>query len=318
MSVDTTTGQADTAARTSLAAGYALAAAGAMLFSTKAIFAKLAYQIEPNAELLLAWRMLLALPMFVAAGMLAARGTGLVQRLVTERRTVGAAMLTGLIGYYLASLLDFMGLVHITAQLERLVLFTYPIFVMLLGRLFFGARMTAGGIAAALLSYCGLAIVFKEGFQADAHGIVTGTLLVLGSALAFALYQLLAKGFIARLGSSLFTSIALSSAAIACIVHYMVVSRSFDFSAPPGFIALALATAVFATVMPSYLVNAGLGRIGPQATGMISVMGPIFTVGLAVWILGERFTLVDALGTAFVVGGIGLYTWLDMRRARRA
>lgn len=316
MSVETTPERAAAANRTDLVTGYALAAAGAVLFSTKAIFAKLAYQIDPNAELLLAWRMLLSLPMFVATGIFAARGTGLIERLVTERRTVGAAVLTGLIGYYLASLLDFMGLVYITAQLERLVLFTYPIFVMLLGYLFFGTRLTAGGVASALLAYCGLAVVFKEGFQADGQDTVTGTLLVLGSAVSFALYQLLAKGFIARLGSTLFTSIALSSAAVACIVHYMVVSRSFDFSAPPAFLMLALATAVFATVLPSYLVNAGLGRIGPQATSMISVTGPIFTVGLAVWILGERFTLVDALGTAFVVGGIGLHTWLDMRRAK--
>lgn len=316
MSVEGTAERPDTADRTSLAVGYALAAAGAMLFSTKAIFAKLAYQIDDNAELLLAWRMILSLPMFLATGMFATRGTGLIERLVTERRTVAAAVLTGLIGYYLASLLDFMGLLYITAQLERLVLFTYPIFVMLLGRLFFGMKLTASGLAAAALAYVGLAIVFNEGLETGGSGVVTGTLLVLGSAVAFALYQLLAKGFIARLGSTLFTSIALSSAAIACIVHYVVVSRSFDFSATPGFIGLALATAVFATVLPSYLVNAGLGRIGPQATGMISSMGPIFTVGLAVWILDERFTLVDAAGTLLVVGGIGLYTWLDMRRAR--
>ncbi|MGE0213043.1 MAG: DMT family transporter [Parvibaculaceae bacterium] len=311
------TEEPDSGGRTALIVGYGLASVGAVLFSTKAIFAKLAYAIDPNPELLLAWRMLLSLPMFVATGLLAAGGTGLVERLLAERRTVGAAVLTGLIGYYLASLLDFMGLVYITAQLERLVLFTYPIFVMLLGRLFFGMRLTAGGLAAAALAYVGLAIVFNEGFAAGGSDVVTGSLLVLGSAISFALYQLLAKGFIARLGSTLFTSIALSSAAIACIIHYIVVSGSLDFTAPPEFLALALATAVFATVLPSYLVNAGLGRIGPQATGMISAMGPIFTVGLAVWILGERFTLIDAIGTMLVVGGIGLYTWLDMRRARR-
>ena len=52
------------------------------------------------------------------------------------------ALLPGFIGYYISSLLDFEGLVYITAQLERLVLFTYPIFVMFLGWLFFGARLT--------------------------------------------------------------------------------------------------------------------------------------------------------------------------------
>ena len=49
----------------------------------------------------------------------------------------------GLIGYYLAMVLDFAGLLYVTAQLERLALFTYPIFLIFIGAAFFGMRLTA-------------------------------------------------------------------------------------------------------------------------------------------------------------------------------
>ncbi len=304
-----------TPGRRGLLIGYALAASGSVLFSTKAILVKLAYLDRADPDLLLALRMAFSLPFFLAVGFIAARKGGSFSKLVAERRTVAAAVATGLIGYYLASMLDFQGLAYITAQLERLVLFTYPIFVMLLGRAFFGLHLSVGGLGAAAVTYAGLAIVFSAGVQSGGSDTVVGTLLVLGSAVSFALYQLLAKGYIARLGSALFTSIALSSASVACIVHYIAVSRSVDFSASPRFMGYAIATAVFATVVPSFLVNAGLGRIGAQATSMIGTLSPIATIGLAVSVLGEAFTLIDALGTALVIGGVGLYTWLDMRRA---
>lgn len=303
------------AARRAIVAGYLLAAAGAVLFSAKAILVKLAYLDQPAPELLLALRMGLALPFFVVVGIVAARRRSLTTRLVTERGTVGAAVLVGLIGYYLASMLDFQGLVYITAQLERLVLFTYPIFVMLLGRAFFGARLTAGSLGAAAVTYLGLAVVFHQGLRLGGRDVVLGTLLVLGSALSFALYQLMAKDYIARLGSALFTSIALSAAAFACIVHYLAVADLAQFSVSPRFLAYSLAIAVFATVVPSFLVNAGLARIGPQATSMIGTVSPVATIGMAVALLGEAFTWIDALGTALVIAGVGLYTWLDMRKA---
>jgi drug/metabolite transporter (DMT)-like permease len=287
--------------------GYLYAGAGAALFSTKAIFIKLAYMEEANAALMLALRMAMALPFFVAVGLYA----------VYQLRQNGSAMpgwgltiralLTGFIGYYISSLLDFEGLVYITAQLERLVLFTYPIFVMFLGWMFFGARLTWISIVAAAITYTGLVVVFLTDLPTGGTATVIGTGLVLGCALTFAVYQLLAKNFITAMGSALFTSIALSGSAFACIAHYVVISRSFDFSSSPRFFWLAAGTAFFATVLPSFLVNAGLSRISPQFTSMIATISPLITISLAVWILGEPFTLADAIGSAMVIAGVGIY-----------
>ena len=142
---------------------------------------------------------------------------------------------------------------------------------------------------------------------------VIGTCLVLGCALTYAIYQLLAKRFITALGSALFTSIALSGSAFACIAHYIITSWSFDFSSSPRFFWLSAGTAFFATVLPSFLVNAGLSRISPQSTSMIATISPLITIALAVWILGEPFTVADAIGSAMVIAGVGIYALTDVK-----
>jgi drug/metabolite transporter (DMT)-like permease len=184
---------------------------------------------------------------------------------------------------------------------------------MFLGWLFFGARLTWASIVAAIITYAGLVVVFLTDLPAGGMDTVIGTALVLGCALTFAIYQLLAKNFITAMGSALFTSIALSGSGFACIIHYMVVSRSFDFSSSPRFFWLAAGTGFFATVLPSFLVNAGLSRISPQSTSMIATISPLITISLAVWILGEPFTLVDAIGSAMVIAGVGFYALTDVK-----
>jgi drug/metabolite transporter (DMT)-like permease len=293
--------------------GYLFAAGGAALFSTKAIFIKLAYMEEANAALMLALRMATALPFFIGVGLYAVYQLRQAGKPLPGWGLTIRALLAGFIGYYISSLLDFEALVYITAQLERLVLFTYPMFVMYLGWLFFGARLTWMSIVAAVITYVGLVIVFLTDLPAGGIDTVIGTALVLGCALTFALYQLLAKNFITAMGSALFTSIALSGSGFACIIHYMVVSRSMDFSSSPRFFWLAAGTGFFATVLPSFLVNAGLSRITPQSTSMIATISPLITISLAVWILGEPFTLVDAIGSAMVIAGVGFYALTDVK-----
>jgi drug/metabolite transporter (DMT)-like permease len=295
--------------------GYALAAAGAALFSTKAIFIKLAYMDDVNATLMLAYRMIFALPFFVAVGIWAYRAKRARNEPMPSRRTIVLALATGFIGYYLSALLDFKGLEYISAQLERLVLFTYPLFVMFLGRIFFGMRLTKAGLAAAAVSYLGLAIVFGVDLPVGGIGTVIGTAFVLGCAVTFAFYQLFAKGFITAMGSALFTSLSLSASAVICVLHHIAV-KGFDFAATPRFIWLGAGCAIFATVLPSFLMNAGMARTSPQATAMISTISPLVTIALAVWILGEPFTATEALGSVMVLAGVGLYTWSDMARKR--
>lgn len=297
-------------------AGYIYTAAGAALFSSKAIFIKLAYLEKSDAALMLALRMMMSLPFFIAVGLYALYVHRRAGNPYPSWRAVAFACLNGFIGYYIAAYLDFAGLTFITAQLERLVLFTYPVFVMFLGWLFFQGRITGRGLLGAAITYSGLAVIFSSGISTDGWNTAIGTLLVLGAALAFALYQLLAKSLIRAMGSTLFTAIAMSSAGIASLVHYAITSHGVGPAVSWHYIGLVAGCAFFATVLPAFFINAGLGRITPQASSMISTISPLVTIILAVIFLGEAFTFTDAIGTALIVLGVGFYAWSDARAQR--
>ena len=295
--------------------GYGCAGLGAAFFSTKAIFIKLAFQDQLDASLFLAYRMIFATPVFVAIGLWAYAKRRAKGEPDPDRRSIAWAVVVGFIGYYVASAFDFAGLQYISASLERLVLFTYPLFVMFIGALFYGEALTLFGLAAAVVTYAGLAVVFAVDLPDGGRSTAIGTALVLGAAISFAWHQILAKRVIGRLGTLLFTSIALSSAGVFCVLH-QVIFGSGTFAATPRFLWLAFGCAIVATVLPTFLINAGLARVSSQAVSMIATVSPIVTIGLAVSILGEPFTAADAFGASLVLLGVGLFTWGDSRSSR--
>src|SRR4051812_11220951 len=202
--------------------GYAFAALGALFFSTKGIAIKLAYQEPVDATLLLALRMGLALPVYLIIGGVAMRdarhrGSGLPSAV-----QIAKAAAVGALGYWVASYLDFFGLEFISAQFERLILYTYPLFVVIFGAMFFGVPLRMKALAAIGVSYLGLTAIFLEKVDEPGSNVLAGATLVLGSAIAFALYQLVAKGLIAQLGPRLFTCIAMTGAAAAVFAQFLL------------------------------------------------------------------------------------------------
>ena len=299
--------------------GVVFALLGAALFSTKAIFIKLAYREMEGLEAvtLLFLRFGFALPVYLGVLVWAWR------RRAPDARVAVQSFLLGLLGYHLCAWLDFQGLVFITAQLERLLLFTYPAFVLVLGAVFFGGRVSRGGLLAVALAYGGIALVFARGDMATGLNVPLGSALVLGCALLFALFQLLAKPRIDRIGATVFTCLALIGATCGVAVHYSVQTYALQSGdplggLPGGVVGLGLALAVLGTLMPSFLTNMALARIGAQAVAVLAMIGPLVTIVLAVVVLGEPFGWVDALGTAITLSGIALYTVLDQREKARA
>ena len=120
--------------------GIALALFGAATFATKGIVVKLALAEQIDALTTLTWRMLVAVPIFVTVGILgyrrrmAARPAGAPP--VLDTRSVLQALGIGVLGYYVASFLDFKALEYISAQFDRLILLTHPFFVVLFGAIF--------------------------------------------------------------------------------------------------------------------------------------------------------------------------------------
>lgn len=294
--------------------GYALGAAGAILFSAKGIIIKLAYGEGIDAETLLALRMLLSLPFYLVIGFLAIRGKRERGEELPSRALVLQAAGVGVLGYWFSSYVDFLGLIYISASFERLILFTYPLFVVLFGALFFRQPIRRRALFAFGASYAGLALIFLQNFSAIGQDATRGTALVLVAAMSFAIYQLSARGVIGKMGSKLFTCIAMSAASAATLAQFAVLRPLSAMLVSPHLFALCIAIAIGATVLPSFLMNAALQRISAQANSTISTVSPVATMVLAVLILGETVTPLELGGAILVMVSISWFTLSDSRR----
>jgi drug/metabolite transporter (DMT)-like permease len=298
------------------ALGIFLALLGAALFATKGIIIKLALADNIDTLTTLAWRQIMAVPVFVTVGILGymrkRRDAPAGAAPILDAKTLFQALGVGMLGYYVASLLDFSALTYITAQLDRLILLTYPFFVVAFGLLFFRRKVTWLMGVSLIVSYAGIVIIFARDFSVEGDNVVLGSLLVFGSAFAYAGYQVLAKPLIDRLGAQLFTSIAMSGAGPAVLVHFLATHPVGALAINGHGLWLMLAIGLVATVAPAYCISAGIGLIGPERTAIIGNVSPLVTVALSIGILGEAFTVWHALGTALVLLGV----WLFGRKAR--
>jgi len=210
---------------------------------------------------------------------------------------------TGAAGYYVASYLDFAGLQHISAGLERLILFLYPTLVVLLSALIYRRAVHHRQRVALLLSYAGIAIVFGDQLSLPSSDLITGSSLVFGSAITFALFLLASGALVRRLGSARFTAYGMSAACIITIGHFGVSHGLDDLVLPVPVYGIAILMAVFSTVLPAFLMNAGVGRIGSSQASIISTAGPVVTLILAYFLLGEQISVTQSLGTALILFG---------------
>jgi len=296
--------------------GPVCAVVGVLGFSFKAILIKLAYRdASVDAITLLTLRMLYSAPLFLAMAAWARRAPGAPP---TSRADWMRLIWLGCIGYYLASLLDFMGLQYITASLERLVLFLYPTVVVLLSALLLGQPVTRRAAAALMLSYAGIAVVFWHDlrFTGNAGATLAGGGLVFLSAILYALYLVQAGGVIARLGSSRFIAWAMLASTVFVVAQFLL-TRPLSALAVPGRIhALSLAMAIISTVLPTWLIAESIRRMGANAASLIGSLGPVFTIGLGAMILGEPVHAIQLAGAALVLGGVMLVTVKPRAAAR--
>ena len=283
-------------------AGLALAVLGAIGFSGKAIIVKLAYRHGVDAVTLLMLRMAFALPLFVALAWWAGRG-----RPALTARDWRVVALLGFLGYYLASFLDFAGLQHVTASLERLILYLNPTLVLLLGWLLHRQRVSAGQLRALALSYAGIVVTFGHELRVEGGHVALGAALVFGSALSYALYLVLSGQEVRRLGALRLTGLASTVACVLCLLQFLLL-RPVDtlWTLAPPVWGLSVLNAMLCTVVPVVMVMMAVERIGASAAAQAGLIGPVTTVLLGIVLLGEPLTPWVVAGTVLVLAGVGL------------
>jgi len=287
--------------------GITFALLSAIALSWKAIFAKLAYRAGVDATTVLGLRMAFSLPAFLWLAWLGARR----QPLALSRRDWIAVATLGLVGYYVASYLDFIGLTRISAGLERLILFLYPSIVVVLAATLARRRIAAREWQAMLLGYGGIAFVFAGDASRSPHGSAAwiGVGFVFASSIAYAAYLVFAERFMIRLGSIRFTGLAMSFACLFGLLQLVIVSVAQARTAPPlDAVLICALMAYVSTVVPTLLLSEAVRRIGSGRAALYGMVGPVATVGLEVVLLGEHAGWQDAVGTALVIGSVVLLT----------
>lgn len=288
------------------ATGFAMAFVGAIAFSGKAIVAKLLYRHGVDAVTAVGLRMLLAWPFFLLMAWWAGRDRPALTR--ADWLRVGVL---GLSGYYLASVLDFAGLQYISAGLERLILYVYPTVVLLIGLARGRQRIHQTQWLALGVSYVGVLLAFGDEAASSLHGqgthVLWGSLLVLGSAVSYAVYLVLSGETVARFGALRLTGLASSTACALCVAQYFVVHTPAELRAlPPAVWQLSAVNATLCTLLPMWIVMRAMELIGAGPAAQIGMVGPMSTMILAVFVLGEPFTVPMIAGTTLVLAGVAL------------
>jgi len=294
--------------------GPLIAVVGVLGFSFKAILIKLAYAAAPvDPVTLLALRMIYSAPIFLA---MAAFATARRAAPLTRRDWIAIVWL-GFIGYYLASLVDFMGLQYVTAALERLMLYLYPTIVVVLSAIFLRQPITGRMLLALALSYAGIVLVFGRDLQlaGDPHAIWLGGALVFSGAALYAVYLVGAVPVIARLGSLRFIALAMLASTVFVLVQFVATRPLSELAAPMRIQLLSIAMAVFSTVLPTYLIAEAIKRIGANRTSLLGSLGPLFTIVFGAWLLDEPVYAIQLGGAALVLAGVTLVTLKPRARA---
>jgi drug/metabolite transporter (DMT)-like permease len=283
--------------------GLAMAAAGAVAFSGKAIIVKLAYRHGVDAVTLIMYRMLFALPMFALLAWWAGCG-----KPPLTRRDAGVVFGLGFTGYYLASFLDFMGLFYITASLERLILYLNPTLVLALSVLLHRTRVGARQLVALGVSYAGVLLVFGHEVTLQGADVALGSALCFGAAVSYALYLVLGGAEVKRLGALRLTGWATSVACVLCLAQFVLLRPLEAALVAPEVLWLSLLNATACTLVPVILVMMAVERIGATLTAQTGMIGPMATIAMGVLLLDEPFTVWQVAGTATVLAGIWLLT----------
>jgi drug/metabolite transporter (DMT)-like permease len=294
------------------ATGLLLAIVGSIAFSGKAIIVKLAYHYGVDAVTLIMYRMLFALPIFAVMAWWSSRG----KAALTRNDWLGILGL-GFTGYYLASYLDFAGLAYISAALERLILYLNPTLVLILGWLLYKKKMSSKQVGAMALSYAGILLVFGHELSLQNVGTFAtsntalGALLVFGSAVSYAIYLSYSGEMVKRLGSLRLVGLATTVACLLCIAQFAVLRPLSAMAVAPQVIGLSLLNATLCTALPVLAVMMAIERIGAPLTAQTGMIGPMSTILMGVFILGEPLNTWIIAGTILVL--VGVY-WVSRSR----
>jgi len=294
--------------RTKYLIGALLVFGAAFGFALKGIFIKSAYEYGIDSISLLALRFLFSAPFYL----IIIFRTRLKEETypVISNKIWCQVALVGFIGYYVSAYVNFLGLEYVSASLERILLFIYPTFVLLINAFLVKRKVSGMQWLALMITYAGIMVAFTKHFEAHQQkNIVLGAFLVILSGLTYSFYLVGSDKLIGKLGTTRFTSWAMLSALVPTLIHGYFYNGLDIFSFPTEVYVIALSMAIFSTVLPTFMFSAGIKRVGSGNASIIASIGPIFTIVLATLFLNEPIWFEQIIGTFLVLTGVFLVSW---------
>ena len=277
-----------------------------VFLSTKSIWAKLIYLDSLSPLNVLVCRAVLSLPFFLIP-MIRFEWNSVNKSKVFKYSFLGAIL------YLSSSIADFIGLLYISASLERAVLFTFPIYVFLLSSDL--SRITFSKVVLIVSTVLGLAIMFNPTVDNHLTDTLIGISLVLLSAIFWALFIIYSKRAVSNISSTIFTSTYMCITTVLLLLGFIIDSKNFTtFSTLQTHTMIYLVfLAIFCSIIPSYLMSFGLKKINASLAAVISAMGPIVTLGLDVVILNHNLALNEIIGAIIVTACVTCLTRLNAK-----
>lgn len=189
-----------------------------------------------------------------------------------------------------------------SAAVPALLLYTAPVFVMLLSALFFREKITRAKVIALLVTCGGLCLV-TEAFQDGAAVSLRGVLLGLGAGLGYSLYSIFGKYLVKKYHSVTITFYTFAVAAVG-VIPLSGIAGCASRLAQPSALPAALGLALICTVLPFLLYTKGLAALDAGKASILATAEPLTAAVVGAVVFHEQFSLSRLAGIALILAAI--------------
>ena len=185
-----------------------------------------------------------------------------------------------------------------------ILLYTSPVWIMLMSILFFHEKLDKRKLIALALAFAGCVLV--SGISG--HGMtVTGLLVGLGSGIGYGLYSILGKIALRKYSSYTVTTYTFIFAAAGSWIINQPADMISKFSSSQDFgflIILCFLTALITAVIPFLSYTLGLESVEASKAGIIATIEPMVATLIGIIVFAEKLTIMSGAGILLILAAV--------------
>lgn len=229
--------------------------------------------------------------------------TLLVKResLIVNRKDLPVLISLGF-AFAVSSLAYYHSFFYMDAGISSTILFIYPIMVAIIMTTFFHEKITLSMVASIVIAMAGVAILYYGG---KTKLNATGVILVLVSALAYAIYMVIVNRTKPKLSAIKLTFYATLFCAAFILVHSLFGEEThlmFPHNGTVWFFAFILG--VFPGLLSLLLITIAVRHIGSTKTAIFGALEPVTALCIGVLLFDESLTFRMGLGIYLIITSV--------------